>query len=141
MVECHENDPKGALDRIPRNARWLYLHAYQALVWNRAVSKRFEAFGSAVLVGDLVMLPKGERGNAVPMAEADEPPAPPEEREKGEGEDDKEGDGPPNPERWTSKRRDKLSRLAYVESEEEAAKFTLFDVVMPVPGHDIPMPR
>ena len=56
----------GALDKIPLNSKLLYLHAYQALVWNKVVSKRFAEFGHSVLVGDLVMLPKGERGNAVP---------------------------------------------------------------------------
>ena len=127
---------------MPRNARWLYLHAYQALVWNRAVSKRFDKFGSTVLVGDLVMLPKGERGNAValdmrPDEIGDKEPGP---KVKEETKEEAETEAN-NPERWATKRRDKLSRLAYVESEEQAANFTVFDVVMPVPGHDIPMPR
>ena len=128
------------MGRIPRNARWLYLHAYQALVWNKAVSKRFDKFGNAVLVGDLVMLPKGEQGNAVALEEKHVEKEQQAKEEEKSG-DEEEEDGPVNPERWSTKRRDKLSRLAYVESEEQAKSFTIFDVVMPVPGQDIPMPR
>ena len=62
----------GALDKIPLNSKLLYLHAYQALVWNKVVSKRFAEFGHSVLIGDLVMLPKGEKGNAVPSAAKNE---------------------------------------------------------------------
>jgi len=126
LSHCHGNDVMGALDKIPLNSKLLYLHAYQALVWNKVVSKRFAEFGHSVLIGDLVMLPKGEKGNAVPSVADNE-----------NGGDKKNEDT----DKWVAKRQQKFARLHYVETESEVAKFTIFNVVMPVPGHDVPMPK
>uniref|UniRef100_A0A2P2I276 Pseudouridylate synthase 7 homolog n=1 Tax=Hirondellea gigas TaxID=1518452 RepID=A0A2P2I276_9CRUS len=49
-----DTDKLGALDFIPRNMRTLYLYAYQALLWNKVVSKRLEKYGLKVLPGDLI---------------------------------------------------------------------------------------
>ena len=48
-----------------RNIKLLYLHAYQSMIWNKAVSKRIKEFDFQVLVGDMVLLPedKGELSN------------------------------------------------------------------------------
>ena len=43
-----------ALQTLARNHRMLYMHAYQSMVWNKAVSLRLQQFGLAVLEGDLV---------------------------------------------------------------------------------------
>ena len=63
LVSHHENDIVGALLRIPKHSLLLYMHAYQALIWNKVVSRRIEQFGDEVLVGDLVQLPEGVEGN------------------------------------------------------------------------------
>ena len=35
-----------AFQNISRNTRFIYVHAYQSYVWNLAVTKRLEQFGS-----------------------------------------------------------------------------------------------
>ena len=52
-----------AFQNISRNTRFIYVHAYQSFVWNRAVTARLQRFGKQVLLGDLV-IPK-EKANLV----------------------------------------------------------------------------
>lgn len=54
IYTCGDNNPQGALDLIPRNARLMYIHAYQSFVWNHMVSRRIKEFGTKPIVGDLV---------------------------------------------------------------------------------------
>lgn len=46
----------GAILKIPRGMRNLYLHAYQSFVWNHVASYRWEKYGSKVIPGDLVLV-------------------------------------------------------------------------------------
>ncbi|RCK66881.1 Multisubstrate pseudouridine synthase 7 [Candida viswanathii] len=43
-----------SIQAIPRNLRMMYVHAYQAYVWNRVASKRIELYGMNLVEGDLV---------------------------------------------------------------------------------------
>lgn len=63
LANHHENDIMGALLRLNKHTLLLYMHAYQALVWNKVVTRRIEAFGEKVLIGDFVLLPEGKIGN------------------------------------------------------------------------------
>lgn len=58
LAEKHENDYVGAIGSLQKNTKLLYVHAYQALVWNKAVSARIEKYGHQVLVGDFVLTDK-----------------------------------------------------------------------------------
>lgn len=49
------NNYKSAFQQLTKNMRLLYVHAYQSWLWNTLVSERLQLFGSAVVVGDLVL--------------------------------------------------------------------------------------
>lgn len=72
IIDHLKKQPKdflGALGKIPRNLRTMYVHAYQSYIWNAAVSKRIKDFGLNVVAGDLVM--EGEQVKRVEDGELD----------------------------------------------------------------------
>jgi tRNA pseudouridine13 synthase len=47
-------DYLGAIQRIPRNLKSMYLHSYQSLIWNHAVTYRIQKYGLELVLGDMV---------------------------------------------------------------------------------------
>lgn len=118
-------DFNGALMTIPRGMRNMYLHAYQSLVWNFVASKRWELFGTSVVPGDLILV------TAADLAAASGAESPKDEEEtlhlKGnrDGEDDDD---------FRQKAR------ALTQEDVESGRYSIFDIVLPVPGSDILYP-
>lgn len=119
-----KTDYMGAILQINRNLRLMYVHAYQSLVWNHAVSERWGQSGDKVVEGDLVLV----------EANADKP-AVEELDQNGEvvilpAADD------------TAVSTDDMFQRARPLSADEAAsgKFSIFDIVLPTPGYDIEYP-
>lgn len=54
-LQKNPRDFAGAILRITRGMRNLYLHAYQSYVWNHAASHRWAKYGSKVIPGDLIL--------------------------------------------------------------------------------------
>merc|ERR1719285_832356 len=54
------NDWLGALLKLDRSTRNLYVHAFQSYMWNTIVSRRIRKYGLKVLPGDLVHASGGE---------------------------------------------------------------------------------
>lgn len=106
-------DFPGALLRLPRGLRTLYLHAYQSFVWNHAASKRWELYRGKVVAGDLV---------------ADDKPVGKSEEGLGDGEEEEDTD--------------EGTVCARPLSAEEASsgKFSINDVVLPSVGTDTILP-
>ncbi|TFK43436.1 pseudouridine synthase [Crucibulum laeve] len=125
----------GALSTIPRNLRLMYIHAYQSYVWNAIVSERIRTYGAEKpIAGDLVFdTSKPEEGESMDVDAADGA-APIE--EKGEAEEEEED----------TRGAHKKSRKPYVApriktlTEEDLDKYTIFDVIMPLPGTDVAYP-
>lgn len=121
----NKNDFKGSLQRIPRNVRLLYCHAYQSLIWNRVVSRRLNEFGYRLIPGDLVYVDKTVEAE-MPIEE------PPVDQQDNAPEEDSEESVE------TSIFKNLVKPLT--ESDIASGQYTIFDVVLPLPGHDITYP-
>ncbi|KAF0771299.1 pseudouridylate synthase 7 [Aphis craccivora] len=110
-----------AFQIIPRNLVLLYLHSYQSLMWNKIVSQRIQKFGLKPIVGDLVF--KDNESKEVLDEVID-------------GEEIKEEDE----EEETDVNIVKFPEVETI-SEENLSKYTIFDVVYPLPGCDISYPK
>lgn len=93
----------------------LYLHSYQSLLWNKIVSQRIKEYGLKPIIGDLVF--KDNAMKDVPVEIIDDE------------EEDKETDA----------NNVKFPEVETI-SEENLSKYTIFDVVYPLPGCDIRYP-
>jgi tRNA pseudouridine13 synthase len=127
----------GALSTIPRNLRLMYVHAYQSYVWNAIVSERIRIHGPDKAVpGDLVFesepAAKGRSGENDEMEVDDDA--------GNEEQVTTEGKG------MSSRERKKAAKAAYVApsikilTEEDAHQYSIFDVIMPLPGRDVDYP-
>lgn len=121
-------DWQGALQTIPRPLRLMYAHAYQSRVWNAMTTARWRRGGATVLAGDLVLVEE-HKDKVAPVQ------ALPEVDELGEviirpAPEDSAKDAPGNYER----------ARALTEEEVASGKYSIFDVVLPLPGYDVEYP-
>lgn len=125
------NDFAGSIQTIPRNLRLMYVHAYQSLVWNNAANARWAAFGPQVVEGDLVLVhehrdKEEDTTGASTLGSADaegEPVILPTGDDRAQTADD------------VFERARQLSA-----SEAASGAYSIFDVVLPLPGYDILYP-
>jgi tRNA pseudouridine13 synthase len=115
------NDYVGALLSLPRNMRNMYLHAYQSLIWNFVVSRRWKLHGAQVVKGDLVLLKTPKAPAAEAPVDADEI--------------DEETIGLS---RGPDVKQDNTHALT--AEEAESGRFSILDVVLPTPGCDVVYP-
>ncbi|XP_058065969.1 pseudouridylate synthase 7 homolog [Anopheles bellator] len=137
-------DYLGAIEFLPRNVQLLYMHAYQSLIWNRVASRRIREFGLKPREGDLVYV---ENCNET-MAQADDTAM------EGDAEDldnvqafeefpeESEQGAEPNQDQVGSVPQSSYKNLVRPLTAEDVAadRYTMFDVVLPLPGHDITYP-
>lgn len=111
------NDPHGAFNKIAKQTRLLYLHAFQSYIFNQAASYRIATFGLSVVPGDLVMVAGAEEGEQDEKAD-----------EEGEPAEDMD--------------RVPAGFRVVVATEEDVAagKYSMADVVLPLLGYKIQLP-
>lgn len=109
-----------ALLNLPRNMLMLYTHAYQSFMWNRIASKRRE-LGLDVIEGDLVYTESVQEEAADIVEEIAH-------------EEDEEDEAPPPESKF-------LAMVRALTAEEVASgAFSVYDIVLPLPGFDIKYP-
>lgn len=124
----HQTDYLGALLSIPRNLRLMYVHAYQSLIFNLAIGERWRLFGNRVVEGDLILIHEHKDKEAPAQADQDIDA-------DGEviiqpGEEDRAND----PDAMFERAR------PITASEVESGQYSIFDVVLPLPGFDVEYP-
>ncbi|CAE6360957.1 unnamed protein product [Rhizoctonia solani] len=133
----------GGLSAIPRNLRLMYVHAYQSYVWNAIVSERIKLFGRAPVVGDIVYDDEGA-DNGPETRDDDENEAETLHSIGGSEEVSKEeanevADEDKTKKEWKSGKR-MAPRKVKILTEEDLPRYTMFDIVMPLPGMDVAYP-
>ncbi|XP_058833882.1 pseudouridylate synthase 7 homolog isoform X2 [Topomyia yanbarensis] len=132
-LASHHNDYKGALDHLARNLRLLYCHSYQSLIWNRVASRRLRELGYRVVAGDLVYVDKAaEEVSDSSSAKADV---------------DAGGFKLDHKEAEESEVEESMAEISFknlvkplTDKDIESGQYTIFDIVLPLPGHDISYP-
>lgn len=117
LAKAHKNDYVNALESIPRNMRLLYIHSFQSLIWNKIVSRRLKEYGIKTIVGDLVLMPGNNLNSEMELSEDEDNIA-----------EDKSQSSYIAPE-------------VKILTQENVNDFTIFDVVLPLPGYDIKYPE
>ncbi|ETN46157.1 uncharacterized protein HMPREF1541_00341 [Cyphellophora europaea CBS 101466] len=123
------NDFLGALMTLQRNMRQMYVHAYQSLVWNTAATNRWRLWGNRVIEGDLVLVKEHNDKDADGAAADEGVDADGEVVIHAEGEDRAKGE-------------ESFDRArALTQTEAESGKYSIFDLVLPLPGFDVIYPQ
>ena len=138
------NNVLTAFSRLPRTLKGMYLHSFQSYLWNHAASHRVRLFGvERVIAGDLVLRLRPDTASSTHPAGV---PAT-DEREDGgrgrEGVGDGGGEGGEGVDDVGDDVADVRECDVHVvtEAEAEAATFSIDDVVLPMPGHRVCLPR
>uniref|UniRef100_A0A1A9WI99 TRUD domain-containing protein n=1 Tax=Glossina brevipalpis TaxID=37001 RepID=A0A1A9WI99_9MUSC len=131
LAQYGENDYSSALRKLPRNMLLLYPHAFQSLVFNNMASRRVKEFGLKLIVGDLVYRNKDD-----PNIELDDLQI-----EEFEESDDfaKELNLSAMEVEKESLFKRKVKSLT--ETDIESGNYTIYDIVLPLPGYDITYPN
>lgn len=112
----------------------MYIHAYQSLIWNEMVSRRIKEFGLGLKQGDLVYTDN----KALTEIIGDE-------LTEQIDEDNDEDNDTLNQNQNDNKESENLSRFRTMvkpltQEDINSGCYSIFDVVMPLPGFDITYP-
>uniref|UniRef100_A0A034W3X6 Pseudouridylate synthase 7-like protein n=1 Tax=Bactrocera dorsalis TaxID=27457 RepID=A0A034W3X6_BACDO len=143
LAKYGENDYAAALRKIPRNMLLLYPHSFQSFVFNRIASRRIKEYGFKLIPGDLVYRNKEEMDeDIIEKCDLDNPTDNVAEDIES-NEDNPEIKEDAETTASDAKNEDSIFKRkvkALTEEDIVSGNYTLFDVVLPLPGHDITYP-
>jgi tRNA pseudouridine13 synthase len=141
----NETDFQGAILQIQRNLRLMYIHAYQSFVWNTVAGKRWQKYGAQVMEGDLVIVGDKEReegianGTNARKNEVDENGEPIVHPSASAALGTEEAANASLDDEYTD---DPFIRARPLSKDEaESNRYSIFDVVLPLPGYDVVYPN
>ncbi|XP_075163928.1 pseudouridine synthase 7 [Haematobia irritans] len=144
LAQYGENDYANALRKIPRNMLLLYPHAFQSLIFNEMASRRIKEFGLKLIVGDLVYRNKDDIDEDIEITEiaqdenvTEDNAEVKEENDVATANQDKECENSNANTESIFKRKVK----ALTEEDINSGNYCIYDVVLPLPGHDITYPN
>ncbi|XP_013103621.2 pseudouridylate synthase 7 homolog [Stomoxys calcitrans] len=158
LAQYGENDYASALRKIPRNMLLLYPHAFQSLIFNEMASRRIKEFGLKLMVGDLVYRNKDDLDEDIEIAEMgqeEEVAANEENSEETTPDNEKSEETKPDNEKTEAENENgngnsnansnesifKRKVKALDEEDIKSGNYSIYDVVLPLPGHDITYPN
>uniref|UniRef100_M4BIK9 TRUD domain-containing protein n=1 Tax=Hyaloperonospora arabidopsidis (strain Emoy2) TaxID=559515 RepID=M4BIK9_HYAAE len=123
-----------AIQSIPRHLRTMYAHAYQSYVWNSLASERLTRYSrTSPVIGDLVILHDTMTEENVDASEV----------KGGDGADeDNAGEAAPvHKKPRTLAEASRSETNVSVVTAETLNQYTIYDVVLPLPGYSIAYPE
>lgn len=120
--------------QLPRNMLLMYIHSYQSLIWNEVASKRIK-LGLQLLPGDLVFVNDGKLSDVGPeLKEIID--------DDGITFDDDDDEEKSNDESTSQDEVSAYKSMVKSLTAEDIASgdYSMFDLVLPLPGHDITYP-
>ncbi|XP_061398916.1 pseudouridylate synthase 7 homolog [Musca vetustissima] len=145
LAQYGESDYATALRKIPRNMLLLYPHAFQSLIFNQLASRRIKEFGLKLIPGDLVYRNKDDLDVDIEVTEvlqeedAEEESATEESKENEEKVTENKETETENTDNSESIFKRKVKPLT--EEDINSGNYNIYDVVLPLPGHDITYPN
>lgn len=153
LAESGPNAFLNALQKLPKNMRLMYMHAFQSYVWNHMASERVRLFGlDKPVVGDLVFSPSAASGSA-PATDTDwledagaqrvlSSAAAAEQHDTADSKELKEESETPLEAMVDSLKREFAARVHVVTQQDlDANKYSITDVVLPLPGFAVVYPQ
>jgi tRNA pseudouridine13 synthase len=138
-------DYAGAYNRLSKNQWLICLHAYQSYIWNMVASERTRKYGLICVEGDLIAVGgkvpeseinfenEAEGGEGLPNIEDNTHGA--DVKEKGDVLEEK------NQDNSFQNSKNKKSDIRVLTAEDiTSKKYTIQDVILPLPGHDVILP-
>jgi tRNA pseudouridine13 synthase len=123
----------------------MYIHAYQSFVWNTVAGKRWQKYGAQVMEGDLVIVGDKEReegianGTNARKNEVDENGEPIVHPSASAALGTEEAANASLDDEYTD---DPFIRARPLSKDEaESNRYSIFDVVLPLPGYDVVYPN
>lgn len=140
-TEFNDQDYANSLASLPRNTRSMYVHSYQSLLWNKLSTYRLKKHGFKVIPGDLILCPEAEiSDNSLDILLTIDDPDMPENNTI----DTNDNNGKDLADTAVENHKtpiDDIDSKIIIATEENLHKYTIFDVVLPIVGSRVKLPK